>query len=116
MKLIDVNLLVYAIDETSARFGRAHPWVEEVLSARESVALPWAVLAAFVRLTTKRQIMAAPFTPDEALDVVDGWLARPNVIVVHPTDRHSAVLRERTDRAAEPAPGPCGRDAQLRGR
>ncbi|WP_372791836.1 TA system VapC family ribonuclease toxin, partial [Paraconexibacter sp.] len=30
----------------------------------------------------------------DALDIVDGWLARPNVVVVHPTDRHAAVVRE----------------------
>jgi PIN domain len=28
------------------------------------------------------------------LDIVDGWLARPNTVVVHPTDRHAAILRE----------------------
>lgn len=94
MKLLDVNLLVYAVDEGSSRFELAHPWVERVLGGRESVALPWAVLLAFLRLTTKPQVMTAPFHSDEALDVIDGWLARPNTVVVHPTHRHAAVLRE----------------------
>lgn len=94
MRLLDVNLLVYAVDESSARFGQAHPWVEATIGGRETVALPWAVLLAFVRLTTKPQIMQAPLSADEALDYVDGWLARPNTVVVHPTDRHAAVLRE----------------------
>lgn len=93
MKLLDVNLLIYAVDEESARFERAHPWVEGVLGGNGTVGLPWAVLLAFVRLTTKPQVMTAPLTSDEALDYVDGWLARPNTVVVHPTDRHAAVLR-----------------------
>jgi hypothetical protein len=94
VRLLDVNLLVYAVDENSARFKQAHPWVEAVLGGHETVALPWSVLLAFVRLTTKPQVMSAPLLPDEALDIVDGWLARPNTVVVHPTDRHAAILRE----------------------
>lgn len=94
MKLLDVNLLIYAVDEESARFEQAHPWVEAILAGRETVALAWAVLLAFVRLTTKPQIMTSPMTSHEALAFVDGWLARPNTVVVHPTNRHAAVLRE----------------------
>lgn len=94
MKLLDANLLVYAVDETSARFERAHRWVEAALGGRETVALPWSVLLAFLRLTTKPQVMSEPLSSSEALDIVDGWLARPNTVVVHPTDRHAAILRE----------------------
>jgi uncharacterized protein len=94
VKLPDVNLLLYALDETSPRHEAARAWLEELLSGTETVALAWSVLLAFVRLTTKPQIVAAPLSVEEALDIVDGWLARPNVTVVHPTDRHAVVLRE----------------------
>lgn len=94
MRLPDVNLLLYAVDETSPRFAPAHRWVEDLFGGTETVALAWPVALAFVRLTTKASIMAEPFAIDAALDVVDGWLARPNVVVVGPTDRHAAVLRE----------------------
>jgi toxin-antitoxin system PIN domain toxin len=94
MKLLDVNLLIYAVDEGSAHFDDAHPWVEAALGGRETVAIPWVVLLAFLRLTTKPQVMTAPFNVEESLDVIDGWLARPNTVVVHPTERHAAVLRE----------------------
>ncbi|MBA3328554.1 MAG: type II toxin-antitoxin system VapC family toxin [Solirubrobacterales bacterium] len=94
MRLPDVNLLLYAVDESSPRFEQAHPWVEGMFGGTETVAMAWTVALAFVRLTTKRTIMTDPYSVDEALDVVDGWLARPNVVVAHPTDRHAAVLRE----------------------
>lgn len=94
MKLPDVDLLLYAIDETSPRFPQARPWVEGLVGGTETVALAWPVALAFLRLTTKPQIVASPLSVDDALDVVDGWLARPNVVVVHPTDRHAAILRE----------------------
>jgi hypothetical protein len=67
--------------------------VEALFSGAETVALAWSVVLPFLRLTTKPVVMARPFTVDEALDVVDGWLARPNVVVVQPTDRHARILR-----------------------
>ena len=34
-----------------------------------------------------------PLTVDEAVDVVDGWLALPHTTVLHPGPRHWAILR-----------------------
>ena len=93
MKLVDVNVLLYAVDETSPQHDRARAWLEAVLSSTETVALTWTVLLAFVRLSTRFAVFATPMTADEALDIVDGWLAQPSVVLVHPTDRHAAVLR-----------------------
>jgi uncharacterized protein len=94
VKLPDVNLLLYGIDEDSPRHQAARAWVETLFGGTETVALAWAVMLAFVRLTTKPQVMARPFTVEDALDIVEGWLARSNVVVVHPTDRHARILRE----------------------
>lgn len=94
MKLLDLNLLLYAADETTAHHRVARPWLEQQLSGSETIALPWAVLLGFIRLTTKRQLMADPFSVDEAIGLVEEWLSRPNTVVVHPTDRHAAILRE----------------------
>lgn len=94
MKLPDVNLLLYALDTTSARHTDARDWVEATLSGTETVALTWVAMLAFVRLSTRPAVFADPLSIDVALDIVDGWLAQPAVTVVHPTDRHSAVLRD----------------------
>lgn len=94
MKLPDVNLLLYAVDERSARHEPARAWLDAVLSGSETVAFPWAVLLAFVRLSTRPAVFEQPLTPGEALDIVDAILAQPCTTVIHPTDRHAAVLRE----------------------
>jgi toxin-antitoxin system PIN domain toxin len=94
VKLPDVNLLLYAADETSSRHQPARRWVEATLSGSETVALAWSVLLAFVRLSTRAAIFERPLTGEEALDIVDGWLDQPCATVIHPTDRHAAVLRE----------------------
>ena len=94
MKLLDLNLLLYAVDDASPRHLRARPWLEHVLSGRETVALPWVVLLGFVRLSTRGVVFASPLSVDDALDVVDGWLRQPAVVVVQPGRRHADVLRE----------------------
>jgi len=93
MKLPDVNLLLYALDEASPRNARARPWLEELLSGTEPVGFAWSVLLAFLRLSTRAQIYANPLEPAEAFDVVEGWLAQPSALVLNPTERHLALLR-----------------------
>ena len=94
MKLPDLNLFLYAFDETSARHAAARKWVEETLSGTETVAFAWAVLLGFVRLATNPSLFARPLGGGEAFDAIDGWLEQPCATVVHPTGRHSAILRD----------------------
>jgi toxin-antitoxin system PIN domain toxin len=94
VKLVDLNLLLYAIDETSPRHERAHHWVEQTMSGHETVALAWSVLLGFLRVATRPSVFTSPLRPEQALDLVDGWLARPCTTVVAPTQRHAVVLRE----------------------
>jgi toxin-antitoxin system PIN domain toxin len=94
VKLPDVNLLIYALDEGSVRHEPARAWVEERLSGTETFAFTWVVLLAFIRLTTSPRVFQSPLSISDALDLVDGWLAQPCATVVHPTSRHAPVLRE----------------------
>lgn len=94
MKLIDANLLLYAVDESSAFHTQARAWLESCLSGPETVALDWNVLLAFMRLSTHARIFARPLTPSQALDLIDSWLEQPNVTVIHAGKRHAAILRQ----------------------
>ena len=94
MKLPDVNVLLYAIDEDSPRHGPARAWLERALSGTETIGLAWLVLLAVVRLSTRAVVFREPLTTPEALALIEGWLAQPNVRILHPTVRHPAVLRE----------------------
>jgi toxin-antitoxin system PIN domain toxin len=86
VKLPDVNLLLYAVDEGAVRHEPARAWVEERLSGSETFA--------FIRLTTSPRVFQSPLSTSEALDLVDSWLAQPCVTLVHPTSRHAPVLRD----------------------
>jgi uncharacterized protein len=111
VKLVDLNILLYAVNRDSVPHRRAKAWVERTLSGHEAVALPWVVLLGFLRLTTSRRIMARPLSADQALHVVDGWLAQPAVVALAPGERHWTVLRDLL--AGQGAAGDLTTDAHL---
>jgi len=94
VKVVDANLLLYAVDEASPHHEIAKPWLEQRLSGSETFAFAWAVLLAFIRLGTNPRVFETPLTLEEAFDLVDSWLEQPCATVVHPSDRHNQLLRE----------------------
>jgi uncharacterized protein len=92
MKLPDVNILLYALDKRSPPNAHAEPWLASLLSGSEPVGFAWLVLVGFVRLSTRPVVFADPLETAEAFDIVEGWLAQPNALILHPTERHLAVL------------------------
>jgi toxin-antitoxin system PIN domain toxin len=99
VRIPDLNLLLYAVDDSTPAHDAALRWWNATLSGSETVGLPWTVLLGFVRLTTNPRIVRSPMTPAAALDYVDRWLAHPATTVVDPTPRHARVLRDLLDRS-----------------
>lgn len=94
MKLVDVNVLLYAVNEDAAPHARARKWLETALSGHETVGFAWTVLLAFLRLSTRIAVFPRPLSPDESFDLIDSWLSQPCATIVHPGERHLSVLRE----------------------
>jgi toxin-antitoxin system PIN domain toxin len=90
--LIDANLLIYAIDSDSPQHKRARPWLERVLSGADPVGLPWIVILAFIRVTTREGIIRRPLTLADALAYVPSWLRQPCVEAVAPGTHHWPIL------------------------
>ena len=63
MILIDANLLMYAIDSDAPQHRPARRWLERTLSDTALVGLPWIVILALIRITTRAGIMRRPLTP-----------------------------------------------------
>jgi len=93
MKLVDLNLLLYAVNRDSAPHARAKAWVEEILSGEETIALPWVVILGFLRIATNARILPGALTPEQAMAVVDSWFARPQVVTLDPAEEHWSALR-----------------------
>jgi toxin-antitoxin system PIN domain toxin len=94
VKLLDANILLYAVNADFPAHRSAHSWIEETLSGTETVGFSWVVLLAFLRISTRPGIFNRPLSPAESLDLVESWLAQPCATVVHPGDSHSRILRD----------------------
>ncbi len=94
MKLVDANLLIYAANSTVPRHRAARDWLNDTLSSSETIALPWSVTLAFVRITTNAKIMLPPLSANAALDYLREWYSLPNVVAPSPTTRHIAILAD----------------------
>ncbi|MGI8459450.1 MAG: TA system VapC family ribonuclease toxin [Propionibacteriaceae bacterium] len=93
MKLVDANVLLYAVDQNATHHGAAKAALDTTISGPETTLLPWVSLLAFLRLATHPAVYERPLTPDQALDVVDGWLGHPAVITPQPDARHLGRMR-----------------------
>ena len=93
MKLVDANVLLYAVNEDAPHHLRSRRWLDDSLSGGETVALSWVSLLAFVRLVTKVGLFPSPLSVDQALDRVDAWLGAPAAVVVEPTAQHARIVR-----------------------
>jgi toxin-antitoxin system PIN domain toxin len=92
--VVDTNLLVFAYRATAEEHEAARSWLNTQFETAQSLALPWDVLNAFVRLVSNPRIYAAPVTVSEAWGQVEEWLHWPSVWVPVPTPQHAAILAE----------------------
>lgn len=111
MKLIDVNLLLYAYDSTTALHQAAKAWLTTEVNSDEPTGLTYATVIAFVRITTSPRIMREPFAMKTAVEIVNDWLAQPSVTLLGPTERHWPMFADIA--IASQAIGPLVPDADL---
>ena len=90
--LVDANILLFAVDETSPFHASAATWLTRHLNGAVRVGLPWQSLEAFVRIVTHPRATANPLTADAAWSYVTDWLGADVVWTPAPTDAHAQVL------------------------
>jgi toxin-antitoxin system PIN domain toxin len=94
VKLPDVNLLLYAVDESSPHHARARSWLEQKLSGTEEVGFAWLALLGFIRISTNPFAFENPLSVAKAFEFVDSWLGQPVATIVQPTAQHAAHLHD----------------------
>ena len=94
MKLIDLNLLIYAINSDAPNHDKARLWWEDCLSGDEAIGIPWIVILGFLRITTNPKVMARPLSPQTAMAIVEDWLMQPPVQIPAPTESHWNILQQ----------------------
>lgn len=92
MKIVDANVLLYAVNESADRHVPARTWLDSALGGHEAIGFSWVVLLAFLRLSTRQGLFPRPLPVDAATATVEDWLAAPPSTVIQPTPRHASTL------------------------
>ena len=111
MKLLDANVLLYAYNRDSPHHEVCRVWLEESFNGQEPLALPWQTILAFIRIATNPRASSHPLSGEQASNIVDQWLAHPNVTVPTAAERFWPLLRELVVEAQ--VSGPLLTDAAL---
>lgn len=111
MKLVDANVLLYAVNTDAPHHQRSVRWLDTALSGAETVGFAWVVLLAFVRLVTRVDLFPSPLSVNAAFDRVDAWLGAGPAVVVGPGPQHARILRRLLDQVG--AGGNLVNDAHL---
>lgn len=92
MKIVDANVLLYAVNRDSAQHVSARRWLDGALVGQETIGIAWSVVLAFLRVSTHSAVFARPLTAEEAVPTMHAWLDQPAATIVEPTVRHLTVL------------------------
>ena len=94
MKIIDLNVLIYAVNEDLSHHSQAKSWLEMQLNGSESIGMPWLVILGFIRIMTNGKIYPNPLSEVQATDLVDAWLINPLVRIPAPEPGHWNLVKE----------------------
>lgn len=92
MKVVDANVLLYAVNADTGHHEASHRWLDSALNGADTVGFTWLALTAFVRISTKVGLFPNPLSPDQAMAQVQAWLDAPGARVLEPTSAHALTL------------------------
>lgn len=92
MKVVDANVLLHAINESSPEHDTAKTWLDDALSGASPVGLAWSAMLAVIRLSTRPGLFEHPLTVAQVTGAVGGWIGAPSAVVLHPGSRNLHIL------------------------
>jgi toxin-antitoxin system PIN domain toxin len=97
---VDVNVLLYASDETSPFHARAVGFLDALARGSALVYLFWPTVMGYLRIATHSAVFDAPLPMADAVANVDGLLRLPQVRTVGEQERFWSTWRDLADAAA----------------
>lgn len=94
MRLIDVNVLVYAHREELPEHKDHLGWLQGVLAGEEAYGMSDLVLSGFVRVVTNPRVFNIPTPLDIALAFAEQVRSQPNCVPVAPGPRHWGIFTD----------------------
>jgi uncharacterized protein len=92
--LVDANLLLFAVHESSQYHAAARAWLTEQLNGGRRVGLPWQSLVAFLRIATHPRAFERPLDARTAWARVADWLDAAPAWIPAPGERYGEILGE----------------------
>lgn len=94
MRIVDTNILLYAVNTAAEQHRDAHTWLSKALGGADRVGFAWVSLLGFLRIGTNPRAMTRPLTTQAATGQVRHWLDAPGAVVIQPTARHHDILSD----------------------
>ena len=88
MRLVDVNVLVYAHRLDAARHQDYADWLRGLLAGQEPYGVSDLVLSGFLRVVTNPKVFKQPTPMDTGLTFAQLLRTQPNCVPVEPGPRH----------------------------
>jgi toxin-antitoxin system PIN domain toxin len=88
MRLLDVNVLLYAFRDAAPDHSRHRAFLESAIDSEEPLGIAELVLSSFVRIATHPRVFDPPATVDEAFAFTDVLRTLPNAVPIAPGSRH----------------------------
>jgi len=92
MKLLDVNVLVYAHREDAPRHSDYRNWLQQLLSGPEPFGVADLVLSGFLRIVTHPGIFDPPTDPELALRFVQTIREAAEPVLIGPGPGHWSIF------------------------
>jgi uncharacterized protein len=92
MRLVDVNVLVYAHRLDTARHQDYADWLRNLLADQEPYGVADLVLSGFLRVVTHPKVFRQPTPLETALAFVEVLRTQPNCVPVAPGARHWEIF------------------------
>ena len=92
MRLVDVNVLVYAHRRDAARHEDYADWLGGLLNGQEPYGISDLVLSGFLRIVTNPKVFRQPTPMEAALAFTEALRTQPNCVPVDPGQRHWDIL------------------------
>ena len=92
MRLVDVNVLVYAHRLDAARHQEYADWLRDLLAGQEPYGIADLVLSGFLRIVTNPKVFRQPTPMETALAFAELVRAQPICVPVQPGQRHWGIF------------------------
>ena len=95
---IDVNILLYASDQSNPRHAAAIGFMQERTSDSELFCVTWQTIMSYLRISTHPSIFSDPLSPDQALSNIESLISLPHVRFISEEEGFLRIYREVAER------------------